>query len=181
MIILITGGTRSGKSSYGEQLLGDEENILYLATATITDEEMARRVAHHKKRRGSRYITVEGYKRMDQSIRETSCEQTMLDCVGTTITNWMFDGSDDLDHMTHQEAEALEKEILMYFQKIIEAMKGKNGRQVIVSNEVGMSLISEYRLGRVFTDILGRVNQYLASQADEVILMVSGIPMVIKK
>ncbi len=181
MIILITGGTRSGKSSYGEERLNMEEDILYLATATITDDEMKRRVEHHQKRRGEKYQTLEGYKDMDKSIQMSSCHHTILDCVGTTITNILFERCSDLDHINQEEAERIEKEILDYFQKIIESMKTKLGKQVIITNEVGMSLVSEYRLGRVFTDILGRVNQYIARQADEVVLMVSGIPVNISR
>lgn len=181
MITFITGGTRSGKSSYGEQLLESEKKVLYLATAKITDDEMARRVEHHKNRRGQRYTTVEGYRQMDASIEAAECDSSILDCVGTTITNWMFDQYSDWDNITEEQVEAMEKELLLYFKEIIKAMKKKSGRQVIISNEVGMALVSEYRLGRVFTDVLGRVNQFLASQADEVILMVSGIPMYIRK
>ncbi len=181
MIILVTGGTRSGKSRYGEKILESLDSILYLATATITDEEMERRVEHHQKRRGDRYVTVEGYKNMDISIEKSVCEHSILDCVGTTITNWMFDISSDLDCITQDEVEAIERELLAYFQRILQSMKKKPGKQVIVTNEVGMALISEYRLGRVFTDILGRVNQFIAQEADKVVFMVSGIPMIIKE
>jgi adenosylcobinamide kinase/adenosylcobinamide-phosphate guanylyltransferase len=181
MIILITGGTRSGKSSYGEGRLNMEEDILYLATATITDEEMKHRVEHHQKRRGNRYQTVEGYKNMDKFIQMSSCHHTILDCVGTTITNILFERCSDLEHINQDEAETIEKEILQYFENIITSMKEKAGKQVIITNEVGMSLVSEYRMGRVFTDILGRVNQYIARQAEEVVLMVSGIPVNISR
>ena len=177
MIILITGGTRSGKSGYGEQLLKDEDKILYLATAMVTDEEMERRVEHHRKRRGERYITIEGHKNIPTSIKNSSYSHSLFDCVGTTVTNLLFDACKDFEQMTQDKAEEIESDILQYFKEIIVAMRAKQGKQIIISNEVGMSLISEYRLGRIFTDILGRVNQYLASQSDEVILMVSGIPV----
>ncbi len=91
MITFITGGTRSGKSSYGEQLLESEKKVLYLATAKITDDEMARRVEHHKIEEVNAILQLKDISRWMRLLKPQSVTVVFLDCVGTTITNWMFD------------------------------------------------------------------------------------------
>ncbi len=178
MIHLVTGGMRSGKSSYVEEQLKSCTKILYIATSMITDDEMKERVRIHKSRRGERYRTFEGHNKLHKVISEAIEENIMLECVGTLITNMIFDRYSDVEELTIEQTNKLEEEILIEINKIIDVSINKN--IYIITNEVGMGLISEYKLSRVFTDIIGRVNQTIARKSDKVTLMVSGIPMLIK-
>ncbi len=178
MIVLVTGGMRSGKSSYVENRLKEEVEILYIATGLITDDEMKERVRLHQERRGNRYRTYEGHQNLGQAIEEAGEKVVMIECMGTMVTNLIFDYCPDIDHASTEEIRALEEKIVEDVDQMIKASEEKE--VYLVTNEVGMGLVSEYRLGRVFTDILGRVNQKLARQADQVIMMVSGYPLTVK-
>ncbi len=179
-IVMVTGGTRSGKSSFAEGLLKDENSILYIATGKITDDEMAERVRHHQERRGERYRTYEGYEAIPDAIRESAETATMLECIGTMVTNMMFDEDRDLDRISIEDVKQMEERIVSAVSDIIGEMKKTNQLHMVITNEVGFALISEYKLGRIFTDILGRVNQFIARHADEVYLVVSGLPVKVK-
>lgn len=104
----------------------------------------------------------------------------MLECIGTMITNLIFDKYMDVDNLSKDEINILEKEIIDEILKFLEQIKSKDKNVVIITNEVGFSLVSEYKLGRIFTDILGRVNQMLAKESDEVYLVACGLPMRLK-
>ena len=179
-IILITGGTRSGKSSYGESLLKDKNDVAYIATSIIYDEEMRERVKRHKESRNKLWSTIEGYKELYNRVCEIKEKYIMLECIGTMITNLIFDKYMNVDNLSKDEINILEKEIVDEILKFLEEIKSKDKNVVIITNEVGFSLVSEYRLGRIFTDILGRVNQILAKESDEVYLVACGLPMRLK-
>ncbi len=178
MIVLVTGGMRSGKSSYVENRLMDADAILYIATGFITDDEMKERVRSHQKRRGERYHTHEGHKNLGQVIGKAKEKVVMLECMGTMVTNLIFDYCPDIERATTKDIKKLERSIMDNIEDIISNAKDKD--LYLVTNEVGMGLVSEYKLGRVFTDILGRVNQKIAKEASEVIMMVSGYPLIVK-
>lgn len=181
-ITLVSGGMRSGKSTFAEKALKDEQSILYIATSMITDEEMKERVRLHQLRRGKRYRTHEGHHNLNILIKEATESSTLLECMGTFITNRMFDtlGNQAIEALSKDEIKELEESIVNEVIDILEEMKKSQKNNIIITNEVGLTLISEYKLSRVFTDILGRVNQLIASKADHVIFVVSGIPITIK-
>lgn len=181
-ITLVSGGMRSGKSTFAENALQDEKSILYIATSMITDDEMEERVRIHQSRRGSRYRTYEGHSDLHEVIEESDESASLLECMGTLITNRMFDilGNKAIEGVSREEIKVIEETIVSEVTVLLEGMKSSNKNNMIITNEVGLTLISEYKLSRVFTDILGRVNQLIASHADEVFFVVSGIPLKIK-
>lgn len=179
-ITLVTGGSRSGKSSFGEKLLKDRDEVLYIATAIIIDDEMMERVEIHKSRRNRRWKTHEGYRDLHNVVKESECKYILLECATTMITNLMFDNYRDFDNLSWAEIQILEEKITEEFTKIVSASREFDKELVIITNEVGFGLISEYRLGRIFTDIAGRINQLLARLSDEAYLVVSGIPLKLK-
>lgn len=179
-IILVTGGSRSGKSSVGEGLLKEEDNVLYIATSMITDDEMRARVAIHKRSRNQNWETFEGYKDLYNVIKETNCNHIILECITTMITNLMFDEYTDFDNISKEEIQTLEDGISEQITGIIKACRAFEKDLVIISNEVGFGLVSEYKLGRIFTDIAGRINQLIGRLCDEAYLVVAGLPLKLK-
>lgn len=179
-ITLITGGTRSGKSSFGEKLYNEYDNVAYIATMKILDEEMTERVKLHKLSRNSKWRTIEAYKNLNNEISKIEEKYIILECIGTMITNIIFDTCSDIDKASKENIELIEKIILDEIRGLIQAIRLGDKEIIIVTNEVGFTLVSEYKLGRVFTDILGRVNQRIANDADEVYLVACGLPMRLK-
>ena len=179
-ITLITGGSRSGKSSFGEKLLKDIDEVLYIATSIITDDEMKERVEIHKSRRNEKWQTFEGYKDLHNVIEEWECKYILLECATTMITNLMFDKYTDFDNISREEIQILEDNITEQFTRIISASRKFDKELIIITNEVGFGLVSEYRLGRIFTDISGRINQLLGRLCDEAYLVVSGFSLKLK-
>lgn len=179
-IILVTGGSRSGKSTFAENLLKDKDDVLYIATAIVTDKEMEKRVQKHKERRNPIWGTYEGYKGLDKVFMEDCHKYIMLECVGTMVTNLMFDKTYDFDTISQKEISELSDNIKSEVEKMISAAKKKDKDLIIVTNEVGWSLVPEYRLGRIFSDILGNLNQLIANLSDEVYLVACGLPLKLK-
>ena len=166
-IILITGGARSGKSSYAEQLaLRLSANPVYLATARVWDDEFRQRVAKHQERRGSEWTNIEEEKQLSKHHLEG--RTILIDCITMWCNNFFFDLHDDVD----ATLEAMKQEFLKFTQQ--------EATFIFVTNEIGMGGTSINDVQRRFTDLQGWFNQFVASQADEVIFMVSGIPMKIK-
>ncbi len=179
-IVLITGGTRSGKSSFGESLLQDEKDVLYIATSKITDKEMEERVKRHRERRPAEWDTYEGYRNLSGVIEERNEKFVFFECVGTMVTNILFDEDRDFDTIDKSALEAIEKDIKRELRSLVNCCKTQDKTLIIITNEVGMGLVSEYPLGRIFTDILGRVNQELGSLCSEAYFVACGIPLRLK-
>ncbi|MBQ6437380.1 MAG: bifunctional adenosylcobinamide kinase/adenosylcobinamide-phosphate guanylyltransferase [Bacteroidales bacterium] len=166
-IILITGGARSGKSSYAEKLaLELADNPVYLATSRIWDEEFRKRVERHQERRGPQWTNVEEEKFL--SRHDFTGRVVLVDCLTLWATNFFY----DLDSNIDAALEALKKEF--------DSLVSQDATFLLVTNEIGMGGTSENDLQRHFTDLQGWMNQYVASKADEVVLMVSGIPVKIR-
>ena len=166
-IILITGGQRSGKSSKAEELaLSLSENPVYMATAHIWDEEFQERVRRHQERRGPQWTNIEEETAL--SKHDMTGRVVVIDCVTLWLTNILY--SEELIHSSLELAKA-------EFDKFTEA----EATYIFVTNEIGSGGVSDNALQRKFTDLQGWMNQYIAQKADEVILMVSGLPVVIKK
>ncbi len=180
-VILITGGARSGKSRMAEEMAMNSEGVVYVATALPIDDEMRQRIRRHRQRRPSCWTTVEKYRDLGGVIRENvGAEVILVDCITVMITNILMDIEIDWNDPSSSDLERAEGEVMREADGIIGAADGFTGRIILVTNEVGMSLVPEYPLGRVFRDIAGSVNQRLAEACDRVYLMVSGIPLKIK-
>lgn len=166
-IILITGGSRSGKSSYAEQLaLSLSGKPVYLATARIWDEEFRERVRRHQERRGPQWTNIEEEKYL--SRHDVSGRVVVVDCLTLWSTNFFFDLESDVD----RALDALKAEF--------DRFTDQDATFLFVTNEIGMGGTSDNALQRRFTDLQGWMNQHVAARADEVFLMVSGIPVKIK-
>lgn len=166
-IIFVTGGQRSGKSSYAQGLAEKlSANPLYLATARHWDEDFEKRIRRHQADRGDKWTTLEEEIHLS---RHNLAEKTVLmDCVTLWLTNIFHDNHYQLDT-------TLEKAKTEW-----DAFIRQDFTLIVVSNEIGMSLHAPDEVSRHFTDLQGWMNQHIAKLADEVIFMVSGIPMKIK-
>lgn len=166
-IILITGGARSGKSSYAEKLaLSLSPDPVYMATSRIWDEEFRQRVLRHQANRGPEWTNIEEEKEL--SRHQLEGRVILIDCVTLWCTNFFFDLDADID-----KALTAAKEEFSRFTK-------QDATFIFVTNEIGMGGTSENEVQRKFTDMQGWMNQYIAAQADKVILMVTGIPVNVK-
>ena len=166
-IILITGGERSGKSMYAEKMaLTLSQNPVYLATSRIWDEEFKERVRIHKERRGKEWTNVEKDKEL--SSFDVNGRVVVIDCVTLWCTNYFFDLASDVN----RSLDALKEEFDRFTQQ--------DATFIFVTNEIGSGSVSDNKIQRMFTDLQGWMNQYIASKADVVYLMVSGIPVLIK-
>lgn len=179
-ITLVTGGSRSGKSSFAENLLKNTDDVLYIATAIITDEEMGHRIKKHIESRNSKWITHEGFFDLDKAIEQYDIENIMLDCVTIMTTNLMFQQEIDFDNISMEKVDDLLNNIKSQFEKLILKARATNKNLVMVTNEVGLGLVPESKLSRIFRDIAGFVNQYIASLSDEVYLISCGLPLKLK-
>lgn len=168
MLTLITGGARSGKSRYAqEQALAHDARPCYLATARHWDADFSQRIARHQSERRQGWDNQE----IETAISnlQSASQAIVVDC----ITLWLTNLFSDLKGDAAQALAATKQELDLLF-----ARQDKNW--YLVSNEIGMGLHAESPAGRKFTDLQGFTNQYIAQQADRVILMVSGLPLVIK-
>jgi adenosylcobinamide kinase/adenosylcobinamide-phosphate guanylyltransferase len=166
-ITLITGGERSGKSRYAQTLaLSLASNPVYLATSRVWDEEFRQRVLRHQADRGPQWTNIEEEKYL--SRHDLTGRVVVIDCVTLWTTNFFFDNKSDIDLSL--------KEIKEEFDKLC----AEEAYLIFVTNEIGMGGVSPDEIQRKFTDLQGWVNQYIASKANEVFLMVSGIPLKVK-
>ena len=166
-IILITGGQRSGKSSKAEEMaLSLSANPVYVATAHIWDDEFRERVKKHQERRGPQWTNIEEETHL--SKHDLSGRVVVIDCVTLWLTNFFF----QLESDVNKSLEAAKIEF--------DAFTQHDATYIFVTNEIGSGGTSENVIQRRFTDLQGWMNQYIASKADEVILMVSGIAVKVK-
>ncbi|MBO7372538.1 MAG: bifunctional adenosylcobinamide kinase/adenosylcobinamide-phosphate guanylyltransferase [Bacteroidales bacterium] len=166
-IILITGGARSGKSTQAEEMaLSLAPDPVYLATARIWDEEFRERVRRHQERRGPQWTNLEEEKFL--SRHDVGGRVVLVDCLTLWATNFFYDMEGDTD----RALEAVKAEF--------DRFTSQDATFIFVTNEIGLGGTSQNELQRKFTDLQGWMNQYVAARADEVFLMVSGIPVKIK-
>ena len=172
-IILITGGQRSGKSVYAEKLaLSLSDNPVYVATAHIWDEEFRQRVKKHQERRGAQWTNIEEEKYL--SKHDITGKVAVIDCITLWCTNFFFkQGAPEWEQPTVDQAL---REITKEFDRFTQ----QEATFIFVTNEIGSGGVSPDPIQRRFTDLEGWINQHVAAKADEVVLMVSGIPVKIK-
>jgi len=165
-IVVFTGGARSGKSTRAEQYaarLG--KPVIYVATAEAGDGEMQERIALHRERRSQAWHTLEAPVEVGAALREVGPGTVvLLDCLTLLISNVL---------LAHESAPqpAVDREI----ETLLSAACERDLLLIVVTNEVGMGLVPEYPLGRLYRDLLGRAAQHMAAAADEVYLVVAGI------
>jgi adenosylcobinamide kinase/adenosylcobinamide-phosphate guanylyltransferase len=169
-IVLFTGGARSGKSTRAEQFAARlSQRVAYIATAEAGDEEMRARIEQHQRRRPA------GWRPLERPLAASALAElepgavALLDCVSLLVSNLL------LAH-EHDPAPAVEREIAA----ILAAARDSELTLIVVTNEVGLGIVPAYPLGRAYRDLLGRANQQLAAAADEVYLVICGIPVELK-
>jgi adenosylcobinamide kinase/adenosylcobinamide-phosphate guanylyltransferase len=176
-LTLILGGARSGKSTLAQKLAQERsKRVLFIATAKALDEEMAARIAVHRKERPPHWETLELSSGVGQALRSepVQAQVIILDCLTMLITNILFrvcPNAEELDEAA--VIAAVDEEI----GELISAIKSSPADWIIVSNEVGLGLVPPYPLGRIYRDALGRANQEVAAAASSVFWMVAGIPV----
>ncbi|MGQ9717635.1 MAG: bifunctional adenosylcobinamide kinase/adenosylcobinamide-phosphate guanylyltransferase [Anaerolineae bacterium] len=178
MVVLILGGARSGKSDYAQRLAGEMgKPVLYVATATVGDEEMAKRIARHRAARPAHWRTVEAPVGVGRALARVlgDGEVVLLDCLTLLVSNLLMALGETAD------ADALEGRVTAELEELLTVCAAHRADLIVVSNEVGMGLVPPYPMGRVYRDVLGRANQWLAGRAEQVIFMVAGLPMVLKQ
>ena len=166
-ITFITGGQRSGKSSYAQQLAeAASEHPIYLATARHWDEDFTQRIQRHQEDRGGQWTTIEEEKHLSNLDLEN--QTVLLDCITLWLTNIFHDNSYNVEAT------------LKVAKNEWDLFTIKNNQLFVVSNELGMSIHAQDEVSRKFTDLQGWMNQHIAKRSDHVILMVAGLPVEVK-
>lgn len=169
-LTFIIGGARSGKSNLAAQMAKEEnKRVVFIATAQVLDEEMERRVQLHKKERPHYWRTIEEHKNLIPHLEKinSSFDIAIIDCLTLYISNLFLEKED-------------EHRIEDHINTLIQALKTAAFKTIIISNEVGLSIIPDNALARKFRDLAGKINQIAAKQSDEVFFMVSGLPLKLK-
>ena len=180
-IILLLGGARSGKSSYAQELAKKMSTKgLFVATAQAGDDDMRRRIENHKLKRPAAWRTLEITTDIGKAIEnEIEDDQiVIIDCITLLISN-IFSRYDENTFAIIEDS-ILEKDVLSEIDDLLKCLQRTEASFIIISNEVGLGIVPDNRMGRLYRDILGRVNQMLSHEADEVYLMAAGIPLRVK-
>lgn len=169
-LILVLGGARAGKSTFALRLaeeIAGERSVAFIATAQALDAEMTQRIARHREERPAHWTTIEEPYHLDVALNDASDSGVALvDCLTLFVSNWLL--RDD------------EHALVEVSQRFLANVRSHPQTVIAVSNEVGLGLVPETPLGRTFRDLLGRVNQQFAEAADEVYLLVAGLPLRLK-
>ena len=167
---LILGGARSGKSSYAQRLAARARHVVYLATAQASDDEMRAKIERHRKERPASWKTVEVPVELDAAVTEYGQKETclLIDCLTIFTANLM------------QAESGNEQAIFERVDRLRSSLLSTPASVIMVSNEVGSSVVPEYPSGRQFRDLVGEINQTIAQISGNVILMIAGCPLVLK-
>lgn len=169
MISLILGGARSGKSRYAEQLASRSQlPVLYIATATALDAEMAARIAHHQQQRPSEWQLCECPLQLAEALAQESKKNQciLVDCLTLWLNNQLFAQP--------------QQDFAQLFNQLLESLQGASAEIIFVANEVGLGVIPLGEISRQFVDEAGRLNQQLAKVADSVVFIAAGLPLYLK-
>jgi adenosylcobinamide kinase/adenosylcobinamide-phosphate guanylyltransferase len=181
-VTLITGGARSGKSGHAQQLALEAAcPVLFVATAEPGDEEMRRRIEAHRRSRPGDWQTLEATRNVGAAIRghagEARC--VIIDCITLLVNNVIMQQMDG--NSEGMDAQLIEEMVLDEVDGLLDCFRSVPAEYLVVTNEVGLGLVPYNELGRLYRDVLGKMNQMLAKYADEVYFMVAGIPVPVKK
>ena len=178
--ILLTGGARSGKSHFAQELAERSKRVLFVATAVAGDEEMRHRIEEHKRTRPAGWRTLEITTHIGGQIEQKvgEAEVVIVDCITLLVNNIFSRYSDEMGEQIDDTL--IEKRVTEEISELIECINRVDASFIIVTNEVGMGLVPDNKVGRLYRDLLGKANQRLAQHADEVYLMAAGLPLKIK-
>ena len=191
-IVLVTGGARSGKSAFAEDQLADREEVCYIATGLPRgeDPEWQERIRLHQERRPASWTTQEQYARLADWLREQSHPVYLLDCATLLTSNRLFDliaqhFPDKLElteenFLSRQEQSFLLQLLEEEWQELLSTIRQTNAECWIVTDEVGLGIVPETRLGRFFRDVQGKINQLIAKEASEAYLVICGLAQQLK-
>jgi len=176
-LIFLLGGARSGKSAYAESWASTQDGtVLFVATAQAFDDDMRQRIAAHQASRPPHWHTLEAPLNVGQAIQthDSPHDILILDCLTLLASNVLLEVPDE--HQATDAEDAIQHEM----RALLDAYRQSSATWLMISNEVGMGIVPPYRLGRLYRDMLGRANQLIAQQADEVLLLVAGLPWQLK-
>lgn len=191
-IVLVTGGARSGKSAFAEEQLADRERVCYIATGLPREEdpEWQERIRLHQERRPASWTTQEQYAGLADWLREQSHPVYLLDCATLLTSNRLFDliaqhFPDKLElteenFLSRQEQSFLLQLLEEEWQELLSAIYQTDAECWIVTDEVGLGIVPETRLGRFFRDVQGKINQLIAKEASEAYLVICGLAQQLK-
>ena len=176
-LLLVLGGARSGKSAYAQRLaqaLGGDD-VLFVATAEARDEDMAQRIARHQQERPAAWRTLETPRQVGQAIALHLYDTTvvLVDCLTLLVSNTLL-------HCGASDPTAAEAAVQEEVAALVQTCQTTAASCIVVSNEVGLGLVPDNPLGRLYRDLLGRANQALAARAEAVYFMVAGLPVDVK-
>jgi adenosylcobinamide kinase/adenosylcobinamide-phosphate guanylyltransferase len=169
-VTLVLGGVRSGKSRYAQQLAEQSRHVVFVATAKITDDEMRVKIDRHREERPKEWLTVEEPLELAKELaqHDLDCEVIVVDCLTIFAANLL--------EAEGENGAAIEGRV----EALCDALRAIRCSVVLVSNEVGSGVVPAYPLGRRYRDLLGEINQRVARVADDVVLMVAGLPLALK-
>jgi adenosylcobinamide kinase/adenosylcobinamide-phosphate guanylyltransferase len=177
-LILVLGGARSGKSTFAQRRAGElgGEQVLFVATASAGDEEMRQRIEKHRRERPAGWQTLEAPQDVGRAIAAQggTAKVVVVDCLTLLVANRLGDAEET------PFAPDVEADVAAEVRELAACAGRLAADLIVVSNEVGMGLVPPYPMGRAYRDLLGQANQALAEKADEVYLLVAGIPLAIK-
>ena len=188
-LILVLGGARSGKSAFAERLAALRQaqaggRVLYVATAEALDADMERRIANHRRQRPPGWDTLEEPLHLASALPDAQqgYDTCLLDCLTLWVSNMLLsmEGRPHPNPPPEGEGMSEEREILAAAHNLMEAYEQSRTTWIVVSNEVGLGVVPPSRLGAVYRDALGRVNQAVAARADKVYFMVAGLALEMK-
>lgn len=174
-LVLILGGVRSGKSRFGQELAGElgGDEVVFVATAEARDDEMSRRIDQHRRSRPTRWRTLEQPLDVANAIEPLAAERAsrviLLDCLTLLVSNVVL--------QDHTDPFAAEQRMRTELEALVRMVRQRETTLIVVSGEVGMGLVPETAIGRLFRDLLGWSNQYLAAHAAATYFMVAGLPI----
>jgi adenosylcobinamide kinase/adenosylcobinamide-phosphate guanylyltransferase len=181
---LVLGGARSGKSRFAEQTAVDSaKNVIYIATATIYDDEMQQRINRHIDDRPSHWLTIEEPLLLAQALQQHSVEDTciLVDCLTLWLTNVLMAEQDQSADEKQEDTSQGQSLLEVYKAELLTTLASLPGQVILVSNEVGQGIVPMGELSRRFVDEAGWLHQDIARMAQQVTLVVAGLPMQLKK
>lgn len=176
-ITFILGGARSGKSAFAEGIAKKYKDVVYIATAEVKDDEMRERIKIHRARRPFNWKVIESPYQVDKIISEMNedADLIFIDCITLYITNMLLSQENPINHQKQRQ-----EQILGEISKLSKACRKSKSDIIVVSSEVGLGIVPDNALSRLFRDIAGYANQILAEEADEVYFIIAGIAQKIK-